>query len=55
MNFSMRGHDFDAKSVKEVSSKCAEYGIYGVQLVMAKTIEKKPADMIRIKTETSRI
>ena len=57
MNFSMRGHDFDAKSVKEVSSKCAEYGIYGVQLVMAKTIEGfkggcfTPAYAERIKAE----
>ncbi|MBQ8525411.1 MAG: sugar phosphate isomerase/epimerase [Clostridia bacterium] len=38
MNFSMRGHDFDASSVKEVSEKCAKYGVYGVQLVMPKTI-----------------
>lgn len=38
MNFSMRGHDLDAKSAEEVSEKCAQYGLYGVQLVMAKTI-----------------
>lgn len=38
MNFSMRGHDFDVQSVADVSKKCAQYGIYGVQLVMPKTI-----------------
>lgn len=57
MNFSMRGHDFDAKSVKEVSDKCGKYGIYGVQLVMPKTIENfqvgsfSPAYAQRIKAE----
>lgn len=38
MNFSMRGHDFDAKSIEAVAKKCAEYGVYGVQLVMPKTL-----------------
>ena len=57
MNFSMRGHDFDAKSVKEVSEKCAQYGVYGVQLVMPKTIPDfkvgsfTPAYAQRIKAE----
>ena len=57
MNFSMRGHDFDAQSVKEVSAKCGQYGVYGVQLVMPKTIPDfkvgsfSPAYAQRIKAE----
>ena len=57
MNFSMRGHDFEASSVKEVSEKCGKYGVYGVQLVMPKTIPDfkvgsfTPAYAQRIKAE----
>ncbi len=38
LNFCMRGHDFDADSIDALSQKCIQYGIYGVQLVMPKTI-----------------
>lgn len=38
MNISMRGHDFAEKSIEGVAKKCAQYGIYGVQLVMPKTL-----------------
>ena len=38
LNFCMRGHDFDADSIEAVAQKCAQYGVYGVHLVMPKTL-----------------
>lgn len=38
LNFCMRGHDFDATSIEALAEKLRQYGIYGVQLVMPKTI-----------------
>ena len=38
LNFCMRGHDFEADSIDALAEKCRQYGIYGVQLVMPKTI-----------------
>ena len=38
LNFCMRGHDFDADSLEALAEKCRQYGIYGVQLVMPKTV-----------------
>lgn len=57
MNFSMRGHDFEASSAREVSEKCKEYGLYGVQFVMPQTIKDfkvgqfSPSYAARIKDE----
>ena len=38
LNFCMRGHDFDVKSIEEVANKCAQYGLYGTQLAMNITV-----------------
>ncbi len=61
MNFSMRGHDFDAKSIEALAKKCTEYGIYGIQLVMPKSLPDykdgafTPAYAQRIKDEFDKV
>ncbi len=38
LNFCMRGHDFDVKSIESVAQKCAEHKLYGTQLAMNITV-----------------
>ena len=39
LNFSMRGHDLEGDNLTELAKKCKTYGIYGMQLALAKSLK----------------
>ena len=61
LNFVMRGHDLEGDSVAKLAKKCKQYGLYGMQLAMAKSLKDfkqgcfSPALAQRLKEELGEI